>query len=82
MCIKTIGKLSSEVAHVCFTCDTFLIFWGYVICIALQLLKFRYCEEATKILKYLLYVVLTLLSNVKFCDLLITSELYFWFCIT
>ena len=57
MCIKTIGldyvlfygKLSSEVAHVCFTCDTFLIFGGYVICIASQLLKFRYCEEATKI---------------------------------
>ena len=28
------GKLSSEVAHVCFTCDTFLIFGGYVICIS------------------------------------------------
>ena len=42
MCIKTIGldyvlfygKLSSEVAHVCFTCDTFLIFGGYIICIS------------------------------------------------
>ena len=40
------GKLSSEVAHVCFTCDTFLIFGGYVICIASQLLKFRYCTMA------------------------------------
>lgn len=56
MCIKTIGldyffyrKLSSEVAHVCFTCDMFLILGGYEICIASQLSKFRYCEEATKI---------------------------------
>ena len=27
-------KLSSEVAHVCFTCDMFLILGGYEICIA------------------------------------------------
>ena len=54
MCVSKLlvffyGKLCSEVAHVCFTCDTFLIRGGYVIFIASQLLKFRYCEKATKI---------------------------------